>query len=164
MTWSKPATLDMASSAQHSSRPRRLRLAPRLLLLALAVAAAPACDEKLSEIAGPTPGLEPTFSSLQREIITPVCSVCHTNVGRTPAGGLVLLADVAYANLVNVPSRFKSGAILVIPGDPDGSYLVQKLTGAAGIVGLRMPRNGTPLTEGQLLIVRRWVQLGARND
>jgi len=164
LTWSKPATPDVTSSAQRSSRSRRLRLAPRLLVLALAVATAPACDEKLSEIAGPTPGLEPTFSSLQREIIAPVCSVCHTNVGRVPAGGLNLLPDVAYANLVNVPSRAKSGAILVIPGDPDGSYLVQKLAGAAGIVGARMPRNGTPLTEGQLLIVRRWIQLGARND
>jgi hypothetical protein len=154
----------MVSSAQHSSRSRRLRLAPRLLLLALAAATATACDEKLSDIAGPTPGLEPTFSSLQREIITPVCSVCHTNVGRAPAGGLNLLADVAYANLVNVPSRAKSGAILVIPGDPEGSYVVQKLTGAAGIVGARMPRTGAPLTDGQILIIKRWIQLGARND
>jgi hypothetical protein len=164
LTRSNPDSPDVTSSTPRSLRSRPLRLALRLLLLALATATASACDEKLSDIAGPTPGLEPTFSSLQREIITPICSVCHTNAGRVPAGGLILLPDVAYANLVNVPSRAKSGAILVIPGDPDGSYLVQKLTGAAGIVGGRMPRTGAPLTEGQILIIKRWIQLGARSD
>jgi hypothetical protein len=53
----------------------------------------------------------------------------------------------------------------VIPGDPDNSYLVQKLEGTQGIIGQRMPRTGGPyLTSGQMLVIRRWIQLGARND
>jgi hypothetical protein len=164
LTSSKSLTPFGAPARQRRAGARRPRLAARLLLVVLLAATASACDEKLSDVAGPTPGLEPSFSSLQREILTPTCTPCHTNVGRVPAGGLNLLSDVAYGNLVNVASSQKSGAIRVIPGDPDGSYLVQKLEGAPGIVGLRMPRVGAPLTAGQILIVRRWIQQGAQNN
>jgi len=72
------------------------------------------------------------------------------------------LAGDAIRALVNVPSVQKSGSILVIPGDPANSYLIQKIKGAGGITGLRMPRNGPPyLTDGQILVIERWIQLGA---
>ena len=45
-----------------------------------------ACDEKLSSIAGPTPNLEPTFASIQKEIFETTdsagrvaCTGCHTS-------------------------------------------------------------------------------------
>ena len=140
--------------------------------LALAATLAVGCDESLATLAGPTPNLEPTFSSIQTNIFSNgdssgrvACTVCHTNQGRNPAGGLNLLPDFSYAALVNVASRQKAGAVLVVPSDPDGSYLVHKLEGAAGIVGSRMPRNGPPfLTDGQMTIIRRWIELGAKND
>lgn len=144
------------------------------LLVGLAIVAmlGAACDESLATLAGPTPTLEPTFSSIQTNIFSNgdssgrvACTTCHTNQGRTPAGGLNLLPEFSYAALVNVASRAKAGAVLVIPGNPDGSYLVHKLEGAAGLVGSRMPRNGPPfLEEGQMTIIRRWIELGARND
>jgi hypothetical protein len=131
-----------------------------------------ACDEKLTSIAGPTPGLEPTFSSISREIFQnsdaagrTACVACHTDVGHFPAGGLVLLPDVAYGNLVGAASFLKRGAVRVVPGQPDNSYLIQKLAGAPGIFGARMPLNGPPyLTPGQIQIIRRWIELGAPND
>lgn len=140
--------------------------------LLMAVMAAAGCDESLSTLAGPTPNLEPTFSSIQTNIFSNgdssgrvACTTCHTSQGRTPAGGLNLLPEASYAALVNVASRQKAGAILVIPGDPSSSYLVHKLEGAAGITGSRMPRNGPPfLTDGQMTIIRRWIELGAMND
>jgi hypothetical protein len=132
-----------------------------------------ACENvnKLSELTGPTRNLAPTFSTIQRDIFLSgdstgrgACVSCHTNQGHAPAGGLNLFAN-AYGELVNAPSRRKPGATQVIPGDPDNSYLIQKLEGAPGIVGLRMPRNGPPfLTDGQVQIIRRWIQLGAKND
>lgn len=139
------------------------------LFAILLAGAAVGCDEKLRDLTGPTPDLQVSFASIQSQIFQTTdtsgrtaCTNCHTNVGRTPASGLNLLADFAYAALVNVPSRQKPGAVLVIPGDPDGSYLVQKLEGAPGIVGIRMPRNGPPhLTSGQMLVIRRWIQNGA---
>jgi len=69
---------------------------------------------------------------------------------------------VAYDQLVNLASRAKTGAVRVVPGDADNSYLIQKLDGASGIVGRRMPFNGPPyLTDGQLLILKRWIAIGA---
>jgi hypothetical protein len=143
-----------------------------LSVVVLAVTAS-ACDEKLSDIAGPSPNLEPTFSSIQREIFEASdlsgrvsCTQCHTDAGgRNPSGNLNLRHDVAYANLVDVASRSKPGAVRVIPRDAEGSYLVLKLEGAPGIVGERMPRTAGPfLTDGQISIIKRWIATGAKND
>lgn len=144
-------------------RPRQLFLA-----LALAVGAA-ACDEKLSTIAGPTKDLEPTFASIQANIFELTdsagrnsCVSCHTNIGRNPAGGLNLLHDVAYDQLFNVNTTQVATLKRVNPGNPEASYVVHKIEGRAGIVGRRMPFNGPPfMTDGQILILRRWIELGA---
>ena len=138
-------------------------------VIVAALALFTACDEKLSKLAGPSPNLEPTFSSVQRDIFESAdsagrvaCIGCHSSTGRTPSGGLDLNHDVAYEQLVNRASRGKPAAIRVVPGDPDASYLVQKLEGASGIVGRRMPFSGAPfLTDGQILILRRWIATGA---
>jgi hypothetical protein len=135
------------------------------------VVATAACDEKLSDVTGPSPNLEPTFASINANILQATdaagrsaCVGCHTSSGRTPAGQLNLAGD-AYSALVNVGSRQRAGAVLVVPGDPDASYLVRKLEGGPDITGRRMPLNGPPyLTDGQMLVVRRWIQQGARND
>ena len=138
------------------------------LVVALAVGAA-ACDEKLSTLAGPTPDLEPTFASVQKNVFEltdsagrNACTNCHTNVGRNPAGGMNLLHDVAYDQLVNANSTEVPSLKRVSPGNPDGSYLSHKIEGRPGIVGRRMPFNGPPyMTDGQILIVRRWIEIGA---
>ncbi len=152
-------------------RPRVSLLSAAIVLAGLALATS-GCDEKLSNLAGPSPNLKPTFASISMEIFETTdsagrqsCISCHTNVGRTPAGGLNLLSGAAYAALVGVASVQKPGATLVIPGNPDASYLVQKLEGDPSITGKRMPRNGPPyLTSGQMLVIRRWIELGAKND
>jgi hypothetical protein len=138
-------------------------------LLAACVAVA-GCDEALKDLTGPTPLLEPTLSSIQREIFNTTdpsgrtaCTNCHS--GAVPAAGLNLTEGASHANLVNVAARTKPTAIRVIPGDAENSYLVHKLEGRPGIVGLRMPRNNGPfLTDGQMLVIKRWIELGARND
>ena len=129
------------------------------------------CDERLSDLTGPTPDLTPTFSSIQRDIFEaadssgrPACTSCHNTRLARFNGGLDLSHDLAYANLVNVVSRDKRDAVRVIPGDSDNSYLVHKVEGRAGIVGDRMPRSGPFLGSGQILVLRRWIDLGARND
>jgi hypothetical protein len=70
--------------------------------------------------------------------------------------------DTAYEQLVNIPVRGKPGETRVIPGDVENSYLVKKLAGTADITGRRMPNNGPPyLSDGQILIIKRWIAIGA---
>ena len=141
------------------------------VVCALAIASA-GCDEKLSSITGPTPNLSPSFSSIQQTIFSAsdpsgrlACVGCHTDQGRTPASNLVLLEGRSYQQLVGRASLGKPGATLVIPGDPDNSYIVKKLERAPDIVGERMPRNNGPfLTEGQMRVIRRWIADGAPNN
>jgi mono/diheme cytochrome c family protein len=107
-----------------------------------------------------------TFSTqIQQQIFNPACVACHTDDGRTPSSNLNLKTGVSIANLVNVASVGKAGATRVVPGNPSGSYLIQKLEGAPDIVGLRMPRNGPPfLTTEQIALIRQWIQNGAPNN
>src|SRR4029453_19463807 len=84
------------------------------VLIALALGAV-GCDEALSDLTGPTPDLEPTFSSIQQQIFStgdsagrPACTNCHNAAG-SRFNGLDLTAAVSYNNLVNAPGRFKAG-------------------------------------------------------
>jgi hypothetical protein len=127
------------------------------------------CDEALSDLTGPTPNLEPTFSSIQQNIFSsgdssgrPACTNCH-NTAR-PAAGLDLSPGVSYNNLVNFASRERPTLMRVLPGDPEASYLIHKIEGRAGIVGGRMPLGGPYLAEGQILVIRRWIETGAPNN
>lgn len=148
-----------------------IRLAA-LVFMAVACATLAGCDEGLQSVTGPTPDLEPTFTAIQRDIFNasdssgrPACTQCHNATRPFIPGGLNLTGSVAHANLVNAPSTGKPGAIRVVPGDPENSYLVHKLDGRPGIVGQRMPFNNGPfLTDGQILVIKRWIALGARND
>lgn len=87
--------------------PFRRVAAGLLIVSSLAVAS---CDERLSDITGPSPNLQPTLSSISTEIFETTdlagrtsCVTCHTNVGHPPAGNLNLAGD-PYAALVDVPS------------------------------------------------------------
>ena len=147
---------------------RRYLMASCLLV---AIGASAACDEKLSDLTGATPNLQPTLSSIQREIFNTTdsagrqaCTNCHTSVGRNPSGLMDLREGAAYNSLVGVTSPAKPGAIRVIPGDPENSYLIHKIEGRPGIVGTPMPRGNALLSAGQILVIRRWIELGAPNN
>jgi len=138
-----------------------------VLLGVSAVALASGCGSSSTPSAPSTNTV--TFSTqIQQQILNPACVACHTDEGRVPAGaapGLNLKTGVSIANLVNAGSTGKPGSVRVIPGNPSGSYLIQKLEGAPDIVGLRMPRNGPPfLTTEQIALIRQWIQNGAPNN
>ena len=145
--------------------------APMRALIILGAVGMLGCDEKLSDVTGPTPNLQPTFSSIQQNIFEAsdssgrlACTQCHNAIGSLFTG-MNLTNAVAYANLVNVAVREKAGATRVIPGDPENSYLIQKLEGRAGIVGARMPFNSPAyLTDGQIKVIKRWIEDGAQNN
>lgn len=148
---------------------KRVAITGAALALALVIAG---CDEKLSEVVGPTPSLEATFSSIQREIFDRressgrgACTECHTPPLSTSVNGrLSLRSDTSFGSLVGVASSGKPGAIRVVPGDPENSYLIHKLEGRPGIEGVRMPSGGPYLTAGQIQVIKRWIALGAPNN
>ncbi len=143
--------------------------APAIMSLVLLVTSASGCDERLRNVAGPTPDLQPTFASIQQHVFNapdstgrPGCISCH-NANGARFNGLSLAEGVSYQSLVGVASIAKAGAVRVVPGNPDASYLLNKVLGT-DIVGTRMPRLGPYLTDGQVRIIRRWIELGAKND
>ena len=85
----------------------------------------------------PPPPLTADFKSIQDDILTPICTHCHS--GAAAPEGLELDAAHSYALLVGVPSNEDPGRLRVKPGSPDASYLVLKLEGSPGIVGAQMP-------------------------
>ena len=140
-----------------------------LLVAAAVFAGTAACDEALSDVTGPTPNLEPTFSSIQSNILSagdssgrPACTNCHNGNPFVPGN---FTGANAYAALVSARSFEKPSLFRVAPGEPDNSYMVHKLEGGPNIVGERMPRGGGPfLTGGQMLVIRRWITEGAANN
>jgi hypothetical protein len=102
--------------------------------------------------------LLPEFSSIQSKVFTPICTTCHAG-GAAPLG-LGLEEGAAYAMLVNAPSVEVPELLRVAPGNPDASYLIQKLEGTA-TVGERMPLNGPPLPAETIAVIRQWITDGA---
>lgn len=112
----------------------------------------------LGEGDDPNGPLTASFGSIQSHIFTPICSVCHA--GASAPQGLRLDAANSYMLLVNVPSREEPGIKRVAPGDPDNSYLIQKLEGHAA-AGNRMPYGGPYLDEATVAQIRLWITNGA---
>jgi len=99
---------------------------------------------------------------------------CHGNKP-TPSVSLDLRASFAYGQLVNKPSEGRRGAVRVKPGDPQASFLVDKLTGQLGSVqeGKRMPIDvdtGAPVVPSPLPpdfvehALDPWIAAGAPNN
>jgi hypothetical protein len=122
-----------------------------------------------------TPG-SPTFSAIFQEIIVNTgCnggSSCHASLA---GGNLVMQTkDASYAALVNMkamgssmgtgtPNCADSQTTRVMPGMPEASLLVSKVTDAMPKCGSRMPPGGM-LKPEQIKQITDWVTAGAKND
>lgn len=124
----------------------------------------PACVEEEDDDGGDGGDQAVTLSELQTSLFTPSCAVaaCHTVV--SAASGLVLEAGRTFGETVNVPSIQVASFDIIEPGDPERSYMIKKLRGAADIQGLRMPRFGPFLTDEQIGQVISWVNAGAPDN
>ena len=79
---------------------------------------------------------------------------------------LSLVAGDAHDALVNKAATETCGGVLVVPGKPDQSYLMHKLTEAKPCDGGRMPRGfelikPQPLSAESLATIRSWINAGA---
>ena len=80
--------------------------------------------------------------------------LCHGGIGQS----------WPYAAIVGKPaSECMPQRMLVAPGDPENSYLVQKLEGTHMCMGEKMPKGGT-ITTAQLQTITDWICNGAPNN
>jgi hypothetical protein len=113
----------------------------------------------------PLPPLDPTFATIQAEIFTPTCatSSCHDSDNRE--GGLCLEEAESYAGLIDVepstiPAR-QAGKLRVDPGNPDNSFLLDKVEGPGLNEGARMPNERPALSAREIEAIRTWIAEGA---
>ena len=98
------------------------------------------------------------LAAIEANVFTPICSKCH--IGGGAPEGLRLDAADAYNLLVGVPSTEVPSILRVKPGDPDNSYIIQKLEGHAQVGG-QMPLGGPYLSTTTIGFIRQWISNGA---
>lgn len=106
-------------------------------------------------------GVQPTLESIQENIFDRSCAVSGCHTGSNPPMDLDLSNGEAESHLVGVDSREVPSLKRVAPGDPDDSYLVRKIEGGPGIVGVRMPLGRPPLPSEEITVIREWIANGA---
>lgn len=108
--------------------------------------------------------MSPTLDDIQASVFGVTCATagCHTGPtsGSLPSGMDLTSADASFANLVGVSSIQQPALSRVAAGDPDNSYLVQKIEGTAAS-GARMPFGGAPLDPAVIDDIRQWISDGA---
>ena len=105
----------------------------------------------------------PNFSEIQANVFAPNCATSGCHLGAGAPQGLRLDDANSYGLLVDVASSEVSSTLRVAPGDPDNSYLVQKLEGTAS-VGAQMPLNAPPVEQASIDVIRQWIADGAIDD
>lgn len=99
-------------------------------------------------------------------ILTASCAVSGCHSGAAPAQELDLSEGKAHGSLFEVQSvqcLESDMRLRVTPGNPDASYLIDKLRNRniCGIETLRMPRDADPLPEETIQLIEQWITEGA---
>jgi hypothetical protein len=102
-------------------------------------------------------------NGIQASVFSANCafSACHGSGGIPQAELELSSASVSEANLINVDST-QVDKLRVAPGDPDASYLLDKLLGRNLAPGtLQQPPLGGPLCDPKIQAVEEWIAAGA---
>jgi hypothetical protein len=114
-----------------------------------------------------------TWAIINENILTPSCATSGCHAATTDATylqhNLVLTANVAYENLVNVASKNTNantdGLARVKPGDFVKSLLYYKVDCASGYgttnYGAKMPLGSGSLSAGKIEFIKQWIIKGA---
>ena len=104
--------------------------------------------------------LQPTLASIQANVFSPSCAIPGCHGGGSVQQGLRLDPGFSATNLINVVSPRDANLIRVVPGNPNASFIIQKLEGTQTL-GDRMPQFGPYLSQQTIDVIRQWIQLGA---
>ena len=121
--------------------------------------------------AGPPPAathFSEIYAALFPSTTNARCNFCHSMPASEASNGKLSVgmdAQTAHAALVGKSSASAKcmGRPLVVPGHPETSLLLQKLS-ATPPCGSRMPVGGAALSDAQLEQIRSWIAAGAPND
>lgn len=95
------------------------------------------------------------YNDTIQPIFTNRCVTCH--------GGTSGVTLSSYNTAMNsVGSQY--GTNIIIPGEPEDSPLVDKISSANPRFGIRMPGDGTTLSEEQIAAIRLWIEEGAHES
>lgn len=100
------------------------------------------------------------FAALVAEVLEPHCAGTGCHSGDRPAGGLHLGDERAYSDLVDAPAHRRPDRKRVVPGDPDSSYLVNRIVDGGDTP--RMPLGADPLERADIDRIREWIRQGAK--
>jgi hypothetical protein len=161
----RPAQTSKRDAGSPPRARRRGWLREGLLLGTAALAlAAGSCGGDSPSDPPATPAFEPKLSVIEAMVFGPSCGAfvsCHG--GSAPQKDLTLSGSVAAQILdrmsAEVPSRK-----LIVPGDPDASFLYEKIASAKPASGRRMPDLNPPLAPGVIAAVHAWILAGAPNN
>jgi hypothetical protein len=128
--------------------------------MAIAASTLGSCGEE-SASEGAAPSCPSDTAGVQQQILTPRCglSACHDS--DEPAQGLDLISpglEARVAGTVGACAR-----PIVVPGDPDASYLLSKVRLATLSCGQRMPLDQAPLEPEAIECLEQWIA-GLRVD
>lgn len=119
-----------------------------LLPMAACVVATTACADE------PASGEVSYFKQVLPIFRAKNCTGCHQPAKR---GGDYVMTD--FATLLK---GGESGTAAVVPGKPAASELITQITPKDGKAD--MPKEGTPVTEAELSLIKKWIEQGAKND
>ncbi len=97
-------------------------------------------------------GEQVDFNTQVKPLINKKCIICHGGVKRKAGFSLLFRQDAL--------STTESGKPAIIPGDPDNSEFIKRLSYKD--VEERMPYHATPLTKDEINLLSRWVKQGAK--
>jgi hypothetical protein len=143
----------------------------RIGVVALALAAALATGACGSDAAVPdAPPGEPTLAAIRADIFNGTCALSNCHAPPMLAAKLDLRDDGICQRLVSHKSCLFPNKVLVVPGKPEASFLLNKLHGtgldgtpdpACGASNERMPLGQVPLSGGKLAQIEDWIRAGA---
>lgn len=118
-------------------------------------------DSKVPDWAQATGTIEPVWSEIHPKLILARCATSGCHDQAAAAGELVMVdACETYRTLMEAGTCKKKR---VVPGDGDGSFLLEKVDSETPSCGSRMPTSG-PLSESEVAALRTWIEDGAEAE
>jgi hypothetical protein len=115
---------------------------------------------------------EPTFDAVMKKVIEPRCTFGSCHAVPTKAASLDLSAARICDTLINKPSCLFPNRMRIVPGHPEESFFLNKLTGeglddaptggeCSSNTNLLMPYGAAALQDDELALVHNWIAAGA---